>query len=236
MTTTTNDAPRLSAIVPTFNGARFLEETLRSIGSQTVPVDEIVVVDDGSTDDSLAIVAATCPEARIVAGHEREGAARARARGVVASTGHWLAFCDHDDLWPVGRTAALLAATDEAHWVCGRVRLLADDDTVLSDRLLAADLTHIPYLLSSALVRRSVWEQTGGIDARWTVGEDVDLYLRFRETGGRATLIDDITLDHRMHGGSLMSARSSSAAGETFDVIRAAAQRRRRAQASPDAT
>lgn len=229
-------AERLSAIVPTYNGAAYLEATLRSIRAQTRPVDEIVVVDDGSTDDSLAIVTAVCPEARIVSGHEREGAGRARARGVATSTGEWLAFCDHDDLWPADRTAALLAAADGAQWVCGRVGLLVADGEVLSDRLQAADLTHIPYLLSSALVRRSVWERTGGIDAQWTVGEDVDLYLRFRETGGTATLVEAVTLEHRMHAGSLMSARDSTAARETFDVIRAAALRRRRAQASPDAT
>ena len=226
---------RVSVVIPVFNGAAYLAECLRSVAAQTQLVHEVIVVDDGSTDESLVVVAAECPQAMVLADEPRSGPAAARNRGVAVASGEWLALLDQDDTWPPARTEALMRAGGAGvDWVCGRTRLLFEAEHQRQDRSAAADGTHVPYLLGSLLVRREVWLRLGGINPRLTVGEDVDLYLRFRELGGAALRIDDDTLVHRFHQHSVMSQHTATAQQQTFDVIREAA-RRRRGQ-SPDAT
>lgn len=93
----------VSVVVPLHNAAEFIHATLISIVRQTQPPDEIVVVDDGSTDNSGTVVAqfaATSPVPVVVVVNETpRGVARARNRGVAAASGEWIAFCDNDDLW-----------------------------------------------------------------------------------------------------------------------------------------
>ena len=91
------DEPRLSVIVPVYNGERFLGEALSSVCSQCVIPMEIVVVDDGST-DGTAKIARDFDLVRYVP-QENGGPAAARNRGVENARGDLLAFLDHDDLW-----------------------------------------------------------------------------------------------------------------------------------------
>ncbi len=99
----------LSIVVPCRNGARFLGQTLRAALNQTRPPDEIIVVDDGSTDDSRAIAEAFGPPVRVLSG-PAQGAAAARNTGAAATSGERLMFLDADDLLTPPTLAALAAA------------------------------------------------------------------------------------------------------------------------------
>lgn len=97
--------PFLSVIVPLYNGARYIAETLTSLQQQEgADRIEVVVVDDGSTDDGPEIVAAHPVGARLVR-QANKGVAAARNRGCLTATGTWLAFLDQDDLWHASRFA-----------------------------------------------------------------------------------------------------------------------------------
>jgi len=91
-------SPGISVIVPTYNRARLIGETLDSILRQTLPPSEVIVVDDGSTDDTESAVAAYGTAVRY---HriENSGPSRARNVGVSLATQPWIALCDSDDLW-----------------------------------------------------------------------------------------------------------------------------------------
>jgi glycosyltransferase involved in cell wall biosynthesis len=97
-----NDPIRVSVVVPTYNGSRFLEETLDSLGGQTVPLHEVVVVDDGSTDGSEHI-ARHHPAVTRVLRQPHLGVAYARNTGVAHATGSHIALLDQDDLWGPSR-------------------------------------------------------------------------------------------------------------------------------------
>jgi glycosyltransferase involved in cell wall biosynthesis len=99
----------ISVIVPVHNGARFVSEALRSVKIQTLPADEIIVGDDGSSDGSADIVRREHPDFVLIA-RPRGGPAAARNAGARRARCEALAFLDHDDLWPPGRNAALLEA------------------------------------------------------------------------------------------------------------------------------
>jgi glycosyltransferase involved in cell wall biosynthesis len=89
---------RVSVVVPTFNASARLKATIRSVLAQTLPPHEIIIVDDGSTDDTKQVCAAF-GDAVIVIPVPNGGQQRARNLGVERATGEWISFLDHDDLW-----------------------------------------------------------------------------------------------------------------------------------------
>jgi len=96
----------LTVVVPLFNGARFIGETLDSLAAQTLPVAEVIVVDDGSTDHGDAVVRSHDIAARLLR-QDHAGVAVARNRGALAARTKWIAVLDQDDLWLPSRHARL---------------------------------------------------------------------------------------------------------------------------------
>jgi glycosyltransferase involved in cell wall biosynthesis len=88
----------VSVVIPCYNGARFLRETLDSALAQTSPTLEVIVVDDGSTDDSAALAESYGPPVRVIR-QPNQGESVARNRGIAEARGEWVAFLDADDLW-----------------------------------------------------------------------------------------------------------------------------------------
>lgn len=97
----------VTVVIPAFNGARFIDATLQSLASQTHQNIEVIVVDDGSTDDTLAVLKASGVPAKVVV-QENLGVAVARNRGLALARGRWVGFVDQDDLWRADRIANLL--------------------------------------------------------------------------------------------------------------------------------
>ena len=91
-------APSISVVIPCYNAAAFLRATIESILGQTQPVLEVIVVDDGSTDDSANIAESFGPPVRVIR-QPNQGESAARNRGIEAAAGEWVAFLDADDLW-----------------------------------------------------------------------------------------------------------------------------------------
>lgn len=101
----------VSVIVPTYNRAPWIGATLRSILGQSVQPSEIIVVDDGSSDDTESVCATFGPQVRFVR-QANGGVSRARNHGASLATGTWLAFVDSDDLWRPEKLRLQLAALD----------------------------------------------------------------------------------------------------------------------------
>lgn len=126
---------RVSIVIPTHNRASLLWRALLCAHSQTLQDKEIVVVDDGSIDDTLAMLAAEFPDVRVVRHESPRGPSAARNSGVAAATGDWMFFHDDDDLMHPSHLADLLAATLAAppnSLVAGRSR----DFAVLGDEVV----------------------------------------------------------------------------------------------------
>jgi len=103
----------VSVVIPTWNRADRLVEAIRSALEQSAPVLEVLICDDGSTDDSaerVATLAAVDPRVRWLPGARGGRPAIPRNRGIAASRGEWLAFLDSDDTWLPGKLEAQLAA------------------------------------------------------------------------------------------------------------------------------
>jgi glycosyltransferase involved in cell wall biosynthesis len=184
--------PSVSIVIPVYNRAAKVLETLDSVVSQTRPPAELVIVDDGSTDGTADAVAAWKsrvgpPFEILIVRTRNQGAGAARNTGLRETSGEFVAFLDSDDTWPsdlLERAAPLLAADPYAvAAVCDRRVLMdaevADLSTVgLTSDPLAWLFQHDAGIGSCTLFRTSVIDACGGYDARLPTGQDADLFVR----------------------------------------------------------
>jgi glycosyltransferase involved in cell wall biosynthesis len=146
----------VSAVIPTFNRRSYIRRALDSVSAQTVPVDEVIVVDDGSTDGTAEAVQSWYgPRVRVVR-QERRGVSGARQRGIAEAHGEWIAFLDSDDEWTPERNRALLEAAGrvppDVAWIFGDLRVVTDkgdQSTLFEEHGLA--LTDSPHVFADSL-------------------------------------------------------------------------------------
>jgi GT2 family glycosyltransferase len=216
----TQPAIVVSVIIPCYNYARYLPDAVASLLAQTFGAWELIVVDDGSSDDTLDTAR------RLMARHESRrirvfhqpnaGPAAARNTGAGRALGEYLLFLDADDLLAptlLERTVAVLRAQAEVGFVYTGMRLFGRDQhewpsLPFDRRLLALE----NYVLPHALVRRAAWEQVGGFDsARSLWGfEDWDFWMRVAAAGWQGAHIAAPLVCYRRHGGSLSDAVAPS--------------------------
>ena len=203
----------ISVVIPAYNASRFIAETLESVLAQTLQPDEVLVIDDGSTDDTAAIAESFAPRVRVFRRSNQRQAA-ARNFGVQQATSEWIAFNDADDLWEpnkLERQMEELARHPEAD-LCytGRVLLMQRGDTATLGRVLdvppAKDIRrslfeNVTFLPSSVLIRRSTFLAENGFNPRMRYGnEDYDLWLRLFHSGVKFAGCREPLVQSRQHG------------------------------------
>ena len=199
----TGSRPRISVIIPVLDGERFLAEAIESaLGQSSAPI-EIVVVDDGSTDDTPGVVTRFGAAVRYL--HQpRGGAAAARNRGVVTAQGEVFAFLDADDRWTpeaLGTGVAALETDEAAELTVGQV--VEVSQAAWEGRVALGPPppgSGVPgYVPGACLVPRSTWERVGAFDTGLRAGEFIDWYLRARALGVRTRLLSAVVLWRRLH-------------------------------------
>lgn len=182
--------PRVSVIIPAYNGAAYLDQAIESALHQEGTDLEIIVVDDGSTDDTDKVLARY--HGKVVSLYqENRGMASARNQGIAASTGEFLAFLDQDDYWLDRKLTAQLALFERRSQV-GLVysdSLFLQGTRYLTDTFFTLCPPHrgrvfVQLLLDSfipiptVVVRRECLEDVGLFDERLRICADYDLWLR----------------------------------------------------------
>lgn len=188
------DTPVVSVIVPVFNGAETLARTLAAILAQTLEAIEVIVVDDGSTDDSAAVVRRVADPRVSWHPFPNGGPSLCRNRGAALARAPYLSWCDADDVWHPEKLAAQLVALHlepTAAVVYSGVRFIDMDDQALmaaplppaagDDMRWALIKGCLPICGSNVLMRREVFEHVGGFDPALRLAEDWDLWLRLAQ-------------------------------------------------------
>lgn len=196
--------PLVSIVVASHDYGRFLGEAIESALGQRWPALEVVVVDDGSTDDSVA-VARRYP-VRLVT-QANAGVARTRNRGVVEAKGELVVFLDADDVLAedfVDKTWHALAssAPDVAYAYCQAQAFGARDHLLASRPFDGAALFEGNYVPVTTLLRRRVFEEVGGFDPTWPAHEDHELWARMFARGYGGVFVPEPLLRYRFHGKS----------------------------------
>ncbi len=178
----------ISIVIPTYNRGWVLKEAIDSVLMQDYPDFEVIVVDDGSTDDTPNILKACGPRISVFRQQNR-GVSAARNRGVREASGSLIAFLDSDDLWMPGKLSvqaeffrsrpdALICQTEEI-WVRNGRRV----NPKVRHKKPSGDIFEPSLELclvspSAAMLRRSLLEEMGGFDESLPACEDYDLWLR----------------------------------------------------------
>ena len=207
--------PEVSVVVAAYNQAAWLDEAICGVRAQTFEDWELLVVDDGSTDDTPAVVARHGDDRRIrYVAQERQERSAARNRGIAETSAPLVAFLDADDCWrpeKLARQVERLAAEPDAG-VCytaarfidadGRPLPLRKPPRAIAGRVFDCLLAANVIILSSVVVRRTALARAGGFALLPAYGcEDWDLWLRLARDGPVTVVDEELTL-YRHHAGN----------------------------------
>jgi glycosyltransferase involved in cell wall biosynthesis len=203
--------PTVSYILAVYNGRRYLAEALHSIRAQSRPVEEIIVVDDGSTDDTADVAEKFGPPVRCVR-QRNAGQSAARNHGVRQSRGDMLAFLDCDDLIhpkKIERQLRRFAQAPELMLIEAYAQNFWSPEIPEDQRQLAGwqALTHSdtpwPEFIATWLFRREVWERVGEFDEGRQFAEDSDWRDRVRFSGMPIETLRAVLARRRLHQNNL---------------------------------
>ena len=184
----------ISVIIPVYNRESTLARAVRSALDQEPEPEEIIIVDDGSTDGSARVaeaLAEVSPKVRVIR-QRNQGAARARNTGIKHASGDWIAFLDSDDEWAPGRIqriASFVTANPALDFVHGNRVVLREDGSVdeIQQRVESSSqgsdreylLAHMRIKTSTVLVRRDLLDRAHGLfNERLRTCEDYELFWR----------------------------------------------------------
>ncbi len=220
-----------SVIIPAFNGAPWIAQTLDAVLAQTLPAGEVIVIDDGSTDDTGAVVARFAPRVTYLR-QANAGVQAARNRGIAAAKGDWIALCDQDDVWLPGYLQAganLLAADPGVEFIFSNFRQLRPEGLepttkfdqappgwwdalprrvlpegwVFDGSIAGSTFVFHPIFPSATLIAKSLMTRIGVFDPRMRGlrNEDGEFVLRCLYRG-RTAAIPAPLVHIRRHGGN----------------------------------
>jgi glycosyltransferase involved in cell wall biosynthesis len=231
--------PLVSVVIPAFNAERFLGEAIESVLAQTYGPLETIVVDDGSSDGTVA-VANAYGEVTVIE-QANAGPSAARNRGFAASRGDFIAFQDADDLMTPDKLevqAGLLIDEAEVGCVLAEQELLVEPGTEMPFWVEGSKVQTVmpprpPELEGeplvhpmSMVVRREVFELVGGFDESMRTAEDFDWMLRASEEGVEIARLADVLLRRRVHPDSLTQDAEAARLG-LFRAFKARIERHR---------
>ena len=219
------DAPTISVVIAAYQAAAFIADAVESVLAQTYPAQELVVCDDGSTDD-LAGALRRYGDAIKVVRQENRGLSAARNRAVAETTGEFVAVLDADDVFLppyLERMAAAASERPDLDIVACNAYLEVDGRVVgeyypdvaafvVDDQRRGA--LHNHFIFGLATFRRERLLAVGGWDESMRLVEDTDCFIRLILDGARAGLVDEPLARYRLREGSLASDRSATMAAQ----------------------
>lgn len=209
--------PLVSVVIPNYNYAGYIGQAVDSVLAQTYRRVEVVVVDDGSNDDSLDVLAAYGGRVSVIE-QRNAGVAAARNTGVAASSGEMVAFLDADDVWlpeklqkqiekitsddEIGLVHCAMTYIDLKGEICGEAT--CGKEGRVADDLLRFESGTVIGAGSTGLVRRDVFDSVGGFDVRLSTAADWDLCYRVA-VGHQVGFVAEPLVLYRTHNSNMHS-------------------------------
>lgn len=223
--------PTLTVITPSYNQGAYLEETINSVLSQGIAGLEYIIVDGGSTDESVELIRRHERHLAWWVSEKDNGQSHAINKGLARATGTWVAYLNSDDLYLPGALRALLDAlreTPEARWIVGGVLCFGTPDAPVHDwHLPAVPRTMLDLLSSRFQISQpgNVWDRellrsVGGFDESLRYLFDINLYAAFLARGERCHALPRPVAAYRFHATSKTVAEGRKFETE-WDIIRA---------------
>ena len=210
--------PLFSTVIPIFNRAHLVRATLDSVLAQDFSDQEVIVVDDGSTDDTLKTLATYGDRIRVLQ-QKNSGPAVARNRGIAGAAGEYITILDSDDLWfpwTLATYAEAIRQFDSPAFLAGAPFVFENETLVravaqtplraerFADYLASGDAWRW-FSASSFVLRADAVRAVGGFSTEWINSDDADLALRLGQAAGFVDIQAPATFAYRDHAGSLKS-------------------------------
>jgi glycosyltransferase involved in cell wall biosynthesis len=219
---------RVSVVISTYNYAHFVREAVESALDQTRPPHEVIVVDDGSTDDTAQVLKSYVSAGRIRYHLQpNTGLCTARNVGLSMANGDAFALLDSDDAWHPQKLDKQVTYL-KSNLDCGLVGTAAVSQVPVrwvevgtpASQVLPLDthLTRTRFCPSSALFHRSLWEKVGGFDPAAGGASDRDYWIRCAAVGSVARLESPLTF-YRRHGGSMTATKVDAMVANEREVL-----------------
>ncbi len=224
-----NQYPLVSAIIPVYNGECYLAEAIASVLKQTYQPVEVIVVDDGSTDNS-ADIARSFPEVRYIY-QPNQGVAVARNTGIAAASGEFIAFLDQDDLWTPNKLSLqvnYLLENPDIGYTLANMRAFLEPGIEWPSWATKDYLSQETpaYIVGSLVVRKSVLDKIGDFASHYKFGNDSDWFFRIRDADIPLTILPEVLLHKRIHSNN-ESHKVKAMTADLLQVVRASIQRKR---------
>ena len=225
-----DEHPLVSVIIPVYNGARYLREALESVFAQTYRPIEVIVVDDGSIDDS-GVIAQSFPEVHYI--HQAtQGVAAARNNGIEAARGEYFAFLDQDDLWIPEKLKVqidYLLSHPNLGYTLTQQKYFLDPGGTLPPwfRKELFDSVHTGWVLGTLVVRGTIFEQVGNFATGYSAANDSDWFFRAKAARIPMAVVPELLLHKRIHDAN-DSGRAKDILAELRKVVKSSLDRQRR--------
>ena len=228
----TQNPNSIAVIIPAYNATRFVGETLKSVLGQTLPPNEVLVVDDGSTDNTANVAESFGPPIRVF---RRTNQLQAASRNFAATQTQceWLAFVDSDDLWEPNKLQLQIdeLTRNPTADLCysARVNFLEESGTFRLGEFVAvppaskirqALFVNTVFMPGSVLIRRTTYLAFGGFSPSMKLIEDWDLWLRLLHAGVQFAACQEPLLRMRLHTGSRSANNAIAALEERKEIYR----------------
>lgn len=222
--------PLASVVVPVYNGERFLAEALDSCLVQDYEPFEVIVVDDGSTDDT-ARIAKRYARVQYVFQRNR-GLPAPYNSGIAVAQGELIAFLDADDLWPSDRLTLQVGyhlEHPDVGYTVGRHRAFLEPGVTrpvwLRERFLTAD--EVGYFPGTLMARKDVFEAIGGFRERYRGAAGADWFVRAKDAGIRKAILPHRLLYRRIHESNMSSGESKHLNANILRILKESLDRGR---------
>lgn len=208
----------VSVIIPVYNSESYLEETLASVLTQTYHNLEIIVIDDGSTDDSRYIISRFgAADKRVVSiSQENAGVSNARNAGINLSHGDFIAFLDADDVWMPNNIEIKLLHIQSGDFglVHSNAQIIDSESHSMDQILIGKEGNLLEDLLlwngtcipgpSSVVISKQVMDSIGGFDPRLSTAADMDYFIRVAKNY-RIGHVNEVSWNYRIHRSNMHS-------------------------------
>jgi glycosyltransferase involved in cell wall biosynthesis len=188
----------ISVILPVYNGGKFIAEAINSVFDQNYKPLEIIVVDDGSTDNTKDVLKQYRDKITYIY-QENKGSASARNTALDAAGNDFISFIDADDIWHPEKLKTQFALFEKFKSLEIAMGITAEFDSVINRELLHNSVKKFRPVLGSALFKKTVFDKIGTFDEEMILGQDGDLFMRARENYISIATHNDVVLYYRRH-------------------------------------
>lgn len=201
------DFPKISIVTASYNQGQFIEQTITSVLEQQYPNLEYIIIDGGSTDNSVEIIQQYAPHLKYWVSEKDKGQANAINKGLQYCTGGIFNWLNSDDYLEPGALLKIAGAfaDDSVQMVAGRVRnFSSNEEEIIPNQNLSAEglmcwKPGVKFMQPGVWMRRNFIEQSGGIDEQFHYAFDWDLYIRYLYLFPNVKELDDLLVHFRLH-------------------------------------